>query len=278
MENSKEKMTSKSLGMYFDPEVSRNFAEREQNEKNFKVAEVVDDVIMSEFNEADHPIKSAELGGGAHPDRYHKLFKKLLEEPKGHIDWVDISPRMLELAKEYIDTDEYRKREEVISFIEKDIIGYLESLEDRNLDAAIMKYTLEDMRDLDKLFRLLSEKLEIGGRLVSTLATGSNQLKSISTNARFLYNGEEFPENETRILNDGDYFTVKFFKESNNPDAGYLAGAETIKYYHSLEKIKKLAQEYGFEVFAGDWKELLGRKGEEKEMDQNILVLRRVKE
>src|SRR3989344_7343952 len=171
MENSKEKITQKGLEMYFDPAVARNFAEREQNEKNFKVAEIVDDVIMSEFNGMDYSIKSAELGGGAHPDRYHKLFKKLLEEPKGHIDWVDISPRMLELAKEYIDTDEYRKREEVISFIEKDIIGYLESLESKSLDIAIMKYTLEDIGDLDEFFRLLSEKLKIGGRLVSTLAT-----------------------------------------------------------------------------------------------------------
>lgn len=32
---------------------------------------------------------------------------------------------MLELAKEYIDNDEYRDRLDVIRFIEKDIIGYL---------------------------------------------------------------------------------------------------------------------------------------------------------
>ena len=61
MENSKEKITQKGLEMYFDPAVARNFAEREQNEKNFKVAEIVDDVIMSEFNGMDHLIKSAEL-------------------------------------------------------------------------------------------------------------------------------------------------------------------------------------------------------------------------
>jgi len=34
------------IKMYFDEKIARDFAEHEQNEKNFKVAEIVDTVIM----------------------------------------------------------------------------------------------------------------------------------------------------------------------------------------------------------------------------------------
>ena len=106
------------LNMYFNRSVAEKFAELEQNEKNYKVAEIVDDVIMSEIKDMKNPIFSAELGGGAHPDRYDKLFAQLLNEPQGHIDWVDVSPFMLELAKKYIDL---RISEQVLPIRENDI-------------------------------------------------------------------------------------------------------------------------------------------------------------
>ncbi len=81
-------------------------------------------------------------------------------ENNGKIDRVDISPYMLKLAKEYIDTDEYRKRLSVIDFIENDIISYLEDLENNSLDLAIMKYTIDHIEDIDSLFLLLSKKLK----------------------------------------------------------------------------------------------------------------------
>ncbi len=90
------------LEMYFSREIAEKFAELEQNEKNFRVAEIVDRILMQETVGLSKPIQAAELGGGAHPDRYHKFFNKLIENPRGHIDWVDISPYMLELAEKYI--------------------------------------------------------------------------------------------------------------------------------------------------------------------------------
>ena len=104
----------------------------------------------------------------------------------------------------------------------------------------------------------------------------SPKLKSISTNARFLYYGKEFPEDETRTLTEGDTYTVKFFKESGNPEAGYLEGAETTKYYHSPYKIENLAAKYNLKVFVGDWKDFLPKERHFEEVrDQSIVVLRR---
>ncbi|MBS4066706.1 MAG: hypothetical protein KGZ74_19245, partial [Chitinophagaceae bacterium] len=74
------------LDMYFSPEIAEKFAELEQNDKNFRVAQIVDRILVQETKELSSPIYSAELGGGAHPDRYHEFFAKLLQEPKGHID------------------------------------------------------------------------------------------------------------------------------------------------------------------------------------------------
>ncbi len=272
--NQSEKIL-KGLDMYFNREVAENFAEREQNEKNFRVAAIADRIIELELKEFSGPLQAAELGGGAHPDRYDKFFERLLEDG-GRIDWVDVSPYMLKLSKKYIDTPEYKNRQKIIDFIQADIISYLEKLPNNALDLSIMKYTIDHIDDLDELFELLAQKLKSPGRLVATIGVLSPELKSISTNARFLYNGQEFPENETRILKDGDTFTVKFLKESGNPAAGYLEGAETTKYYHSPEKIKQLAEKYGFEIFLGDWKDLVPEDlSEGEKMDQDILVLRK---
>jgi len=183
---------------------------------------------------------------------------------------------MLDLAKKYISTKEYQKRKNIINFVNDDILGYLQKIPDEKIDLAIMKYTIDHIKDLEKLFELLAKKLKSKGRLVATIGMLSPELKSIATNARFLYKGKEFPENETRILKDGESFTVKFFKESGNPKAGYLEGAETIKYYHSPEKIKELAQKFGFDIFLGDWKNLIPKnKQNDEKMEQDILVLRK---
>lgn len=266
---------TKDLGMYFNKEVVQSFAEREQNEKNFRVAKIADKVIAEETKELLDPLYVAELGGGAHPDRYDQLFTRLIKN-NGHIDWVDISPLMLELADGYLNNEKYKDRKKSISYVNAEILEYLKSLPDEKLNLAIMKYTIDHISDLDELFKNLKEKLSDDGKLISTMGGLNPELKSISTNARFLYNGEEFPENETRTLIDGDTFTVKFFKESNNPAAGYLEGAETTKYYHSPEKIRSLAEKYGFELSLGDWKEIVPEeKRDGEEMEQDVLILRK---
>jgi len=264
----------KGLGMYFSPEIAEQFAGLEQNESNFKAAQIVDLVLVQESATMKAPIFAAELGGGAHPDRYHEFFNKLLQQPRGHIDWVDVAPPMLELAKKYISNEKYRNRNEIITFIEKDILEYLRGLENEKLDFAIMKYTVDYLENLEELFKLLSAKLMPGGKLIALIGSTSPELKSYSTNARYLYNGEQFPDNETRTLEDGDNFTVKFFKVSGDPTAGYLEGAETLKYFHSAEKIKQVAEDFGFAFFLGDWKDFVSQenqKGETK--DLNVLVL-----
>lgn len=263
------------LKMYFSPEITEQFAEHEQNDKNFRVAEIVDRTIMQEIGKMKGPLQAAELGGGAHPDRYHKFFNYLLQEPRGKIDWVDISPYMLELAqKKYLADEKYQKRAEVITFIKSDILEYLRGREDEELDLAIMKYTIDHISDLHELFGLFAQKLKRGGKVISIIGSTSPELQSYSTNARFLYNGEPFPDNETRLLHDGDSFTVKFFKVSGDPQGGYIEGAETTKYFHSAEKITSLAQTFGFEYMLGDWKKVVEEKRQEGEtMDQEILVL-----
>lgn len=265
-----------NLGMYFNKKVAASFAEHEQNEKNFRVAEIVDRVIMNEVSGLKNPLYAAELGGGAHPDRYHKFFSILLKDSKSHIDWVDVSPIMLKLAQHYLISKEYKERKQAIKFVNSDILEYLQKIPGESLDLAIMKYTFNHIKNLDKLIFLLSLKLKHGGVLVSTLDVLNPELKSISTNARFFHKGKEFPENETRTLKDGENFTVKFFKESGNPSAGYIRGAETIKYFHSAEKIKKLAQKYNLNIFLGNWKNYIKKEKQEGEtIDQDILVLKK---
>lgn len=265
----------KGLEMYFEPEIAEKFAELEQNEKNFNVAQIVDSILIQESASLKSPIYSAELGGGAHPDRYDEFFNKLIEE-NGHMDWVDVSPHMIELAKKYLSKEEYQNRKEIINFIESDILEYLRGLENEKIDIAIMKYTIDHIEKLDELFKLLAEKLTQGGKLIATIGSTNPELKSYSTNARFLYNGEQFPDNETRILKEGDTFTVKFFKVSGDPTAGYLEGAETMKYYHSAEKIKQISEELGFDIFLGDWKDLVLDENQDNiTLDQEMLVLKK---
>ncbi|QQG38725.1 MAG: hypothetical protein HYS32_03935 [Candidatus Woesearchaeota archaeon] len=59
----------KGLELYFNLKLAPKFAEREQNEKNFKVAKLIDRLIIHQINNFKQPIYAAELGGGAHPER-----------------------------------------------------------------------------------------------------------------------------------------------------------------------------------------------------------------
>jgi len=275
----KQRLTDRTLKMYFDEEVAKKFAELEQNDKNYAVANIVDRLAIHELgNIGAKRIHVAELGGGAHPDRYSSLFSYLIKTKDlgSIIDWVDVSPVMLELARNYVNRKEFRERNKVIHFFENDAISYLKSLDNETLNLAIMKYVLDHINNLERLISLLSKKLKPGSSLVSTLTSVQPILKSVSTNARFLYKGKEFPEDETRTLKDGDNFGIKFFKESGNPKAGYLEGAETIKYYHSPERIKALARKFGFKIFLGDWKDYLPKEEQGKiEINQDILVMKK---
>lgn len=261
------------IDMYFNKRIATDFAKQEQNEKNFKVADIVDQVIMKTVWSLHQNFKACELGWGAHPDRYHTFFKELIEN-NWTIDWVDISPFMLELALKYTNTNEYRERLKVINFIESDVISYLEWLEDNSMDLVIMKYTIDHIiEDIDELFALLQKKLKKWWVLVSNIWTLSPNLKSISTNARFLYDWEEFPENETKTLKDWDAIKIKFFSVSWKPEFWYIPWWETTKYYHSEEKYRETAEKYWFNIYLWDWKGLIPQKDDW--LNQDILVLRK---
>ncbi len=156
-EENKNKNRVEGLEMYFNSEIVKKFAELEQNEKNYKVAEVIDKILVDQVKAISPPIHAAELGGGAHPDRYHNFFKLLSQKRGSRVDWVDISPYMLELAKKYISSPCYKERRKIINYIESDILDYLRNLKDEELDIAVMKYTFDHLEDVETLFELLSK-------------------------------------------------------------------------------------------------------------------------
>jgi len=67
---------------------------------------------------------------------------------------------MLELAKKYLDTPEYRERLKVIKFVENDIAKYLTGERENSIDLAIMKYAIDHIQNIDQLFNLLQKKLK----------------------------------------------------------------------------------------------------------------------
>ncbi|MDP2669790.1 MAG: methyltransferase domain-containing protein [bacterium] len=71
-----------------------------------------------------------------------------------------MSPYMLELAKKYLDTPEYRERLKVIKFVENDIAKYLTGERENSIDLAIMKYAIDHIQNIDQLFNLLQKKLK----------------------------------------------------------------------------------------------------------------------
>lgn len=258
--------------MYFNKKIVKGFAEREQNPKHFAVADIVDQIIMQVLGEMHANFKACELGGWAHPDRYHRFFWELLKNG-WTIDRVDISPYMLELAKKYLDTPEYRERLKVIKFVENDIAKYLTGERENSIDLAIMKYAIDHIQNIDQLFNLLQKKLKKWWILVATIWVLSPELRSISPNARFLYKGEAFPEDEIRILKDGDIYTVNFLKVFWKPEYGYLPWAKTTKWYHSEKRYRQIAKREWFDVFVGDWKKLISQKKDG--IAQYVLVLKK---
>lgn len=86
-------------------------------------------------------------------------FFKRLYSHQGTIDWVDVSPYMLELARKYIDTAEYQTRLQCIRFVEDDFLHYIQQIPDASRHLAIMKYTIDHVEDVDRLFQLLAKKL-----------------------------------------------------------------------------------------------------------------------
>ncbi len=257
----------KGQTIYFDHNLAEIFAEREENYRHKQTAEIFSSIILYALKNVPGPLQIADLGAGAHPDRYSKLYERLAQDNGSLFDWVDFSPYMLEIAKSF---DQLAN---LISFIEKDFMDYLSQREADSLDAVIMKYTFEDVKDLEPLFGSLAKVLKVGGIMAATIQS-SPEIKSVHSNARFLHRGEEFPEDETRTLEDGEEWQIKFYRETDNPNSGYIEGLETVKYFHSADTIRKLADQFGFNCFIGDWKTYLPVELQNNiKIDQSVLIL-----
>ncbi len=276
-----------SLRMYFDPEIVDRFAKREENEKYRSVARIVEEIILS-YSYSNN-LRVADLGAGAHTENFPNLFAKLLSE-NGVYDWVDISPFMIDLAKNrYLKL--HPEREKVLCFLEKDIREYLRELAPETLDVVIMKYTFDyfSREELHEIFSLLAVKLKSEATFVATLFMVDSVLPGRTTNAQMVYKGKEIPFGESVPIADGDQFTIRFFVDPNEPELGYIA--ETTKYFHSPHTICDIIKNAFFsqgrdckenDFFIGNWKEIPAIKnrmthGENfnEILDQNVFVIRK---
>ena len=266
------------MDMYFDRETATRFAEAEENDKHRRVAKILDRLSLHELKGVPNPLHIVELGGGAHPDRYDGIFDRLMTEPRGQIDWVDVAPFMLELGGAYLDRKGLSSRKEVIRFIQQDLLEYLQAAPNASLDSMLLKYVAAFLSaaDFERLTALASKKLKRGGCLIATQGFLKPEVPSHSTNARYSLNGELVPEGTTKELHHGDKIGINFFNISGDPTSGFLKGAESFQTYHSPEWIREVAQTNGLDCFIGDWSECLPteERGDET-LVQPVLVYRR---
>lgn len=265
------------MEMYFDRGTAEKFAELEQNEKHKSVSRVLDRVAIHELKDRPNPLHIAELGGGAHPDRYDAIYARLLEPPTGQMDWVDISPYMLQFAEKYLDKEGLAKRKEVTRFIQQGLLGYLQQQPDQSLDLALLKYVAAYLppAEFETMTSLLSKKLKPGGCMVATYGYLKPELPSRSTNTKFFLNDVSVPEGEVKQLHHGDKIGIKFFKISGKPESGFLEGAESLHYYHSPEWIHQIASKHHLDCFLGDWSERIpAEERGEQTMDQGVLIFK----
>ena len=261
--------------LYFDYVRAREVATQEQNEKNYRVASILDRIMMHELSNTRWPLNIVEMGGGAHLDRYHQLFGKISSQG-GIIHWVDFSEPMIQLAREYLLKTGFSYRLQFIDFVNHDMVAYLQGIEDESVDLFNFKYTFDHVKNLEGLMGLLWRKLNTDGSVTSDISI-KDVLRARSTNAQYFYNGVALKEWEEIKLKDGDHFSLKFFRESGNHDSELLAG-EITKIYYSKASIISQAESVGFRCLIDDWRNLVPRAEHFGEtMDQEFLVLRKQK-
>ncbi len=265
--------TPQSHQLYHDMELARLFATREENQKYLAVADGIDQVAVSLLKTTAWPYKIAELWWGAHSDIYDRFFW-LLQASWSSIDWVDTSASMLRLAEEYLVKKQLHKRAALLNMVETDMLSYLQQSAPASVDGALMKYTINCIDDLDALFFWLDRVLKPWWWCCATIWEASSSIKSYSTNARFLYNGEAFPDDETRTLQDGDTYGIKFFAEAWNPAWWYMRWWVLTLWYHSWERIRACAEQYSMSIFLWDRKEFCSPDNT-NQLDQCVMVIQK---
>ncbi len=213
--------------MYLNPDTAKTFAEREKNDEKWHsvVSNILDTVVVESFKGKE--INIANLGAGANPQKYQGILEKLQKGSK--MDWVDISPTMLEMAQE---KDEIPK--ESINFIKGNFRDYFSSKEKESLDAVMMQYSINYIDNLDDFLSSLYEKLKDHGIFVANI--GGNNIQNGET-VSFLVNGKEITG--TTELKDGDKYTINFLDSDGNIEGS------TTKNFFSYEKIESVAKENG---------------------------------
>jgi ubiquinone/menaquinone biosynthesis C-methylase UbiE len=223
--------------MYFDEKIAQTMIEREENAEHILTAQTIENIFLSEIEPKDG-LEIAELGAGAHPKRYKKLFE-FLKTNKGKMQWVDQAPIMLETAKKQIPD------EKIIDLVEAEMVSYLEKNKNE-FDALILKYSFNYVIpvSLEKWLKTMHESLKNNGIVVATLNLYEEGLKPRSFNASYTINGK--PIIQGYKPKHKDIIEIHFLKTGGDKSPNPETFADTKIIYYSPEEIKKAAKEAGF--------------------------------
>jgi hypothetical protein len=259
------------LELFSTRESADRFTKHQHNPRNVAVTKVIEEIILSSID-VEKWMTLVNLGWRWDTHRYDKLLTKI-HELAWSIHWVNIAPIILEVWKEYAENMPYSSS---IEYINENILSYLRCQQDASINIIMMRYTLDYLSDLDAFFALVAKKLAPWGIFVSDMTMANAELKSHSTNAKYFFEWKAVPSWETITLQDWDSYTIKFFKESWNPQAWLLPGITTQKYYFSLETIQQAIATHFSEMFIWDWREHVASiRNENQDTPLKSIILRK---
>ncbi|MBP7056922.1 class I SAM-dependent methyltransferase [Candidatus Gracilibacteria bacterium] len=247
-----------SLRMYRTRDVAALFAHREATNQKYTNLAAITDRLMAElvlaFNRT-RPVAIADLGAGAHPELYQRVWTELLSDQKPHrVYWVDAAQTMLDLAHQYLVETNNEGAEKVLRYCCQDMVQFLIKNPAQSLDCIVMRYTFSWVADITQFFKEAQRVLKKGGKMIITFAKPEPLLASHSSNARYRWRSQDIPAGETRPLVEGEPYEVVFSKAYKDPSQGDLPGARMWVYFHSLEEVTRVAAAQGLVVRYGDWR------------------------
>ncbi len=247
-----------SLRMYRAHDVAALFAHREATNEKYTHLAGITDILIAKLVLAFHrtqPIAIADLGAGAHPEFYQRVWRELLSDPKPHcVYWVDAAQTMLDLAHQYLVDTGNEACEQVLRYRCQDMLQFLAGQPAQALDCIVMRYTFSWVADVAGFLKEAQRTLKKGGKMIVTFAKPEPVIASHSSNARYRWRGQDIPAGETRPLLEGEPYEVVFSKAYKDPTQGDLPGARMWVYFHSLEEVTRVAAAAGLVVRYGDWK------------------------
>lgn len=248
----KEKQSIKETGqeMYFDEEIAKTMIEREENIEHVSTAQTVENIVLSEI-EPQQSLNIAELGAGAHPQRYTRLLE-FLQKNQGKLHWIDQAPTMLECTKKQIP----KEVEKNIKLVKEEMISYLENNKNK-FDALIFKYSFNYLisTPLEKWLEIMHQSLKEKGTVIATVNLYEKGLKPRSFNASYTINGQPISQGYKPKHN--EIIEIHFLKKGGDTSTNPETFADTKIIYYSPEKIKQAAEKAGFSEVSlvQDWTE-----------------------